>query len=272
MSILSQNKRVPLFFVVGAALLLVVAGTLYFRSRTTLPPALDAVPVSSSATEFFDHSDFDRLLSIYVADERVNYRGWKASSADLAALDSYLRHIGDADLSRLNREEKLAFFINAYNAITIRSILDAYPVASIRDITGVWLIRTWRVAGGEITLDQIEHKILRKEFQEPRIHFAIVCASKGCPPIQRHAFTGVEIDSQLEAVTRSFLNDPARTQLDAQKRRMVVTPILEWFSEDFVAAAGSVPNFVLKYRPDVAGGTKQEWSVEYADYDWTLNE
>lgn len=270
--LVSQANRLALLLLIGVALLVIVAATLYLRARTTLPPGLDAEPARSTATESFDHSDYDRLLARYVSNERVNYRAWKASSSDLAALDAYLRRIGDANLARLGREERLAFFINAYNAITIRSILDAYPVASIRDIAGVWLVRTWRVAGGEITLDQIEHKILRKVFHESRIHFAIVCASKGCPPIQPHAFTGSEIESQLEAVTRSFMNDPSRTHLDAEKRRLVLTPILKWFSEDFIAAAGSVPDFVLKYRQDVTGEGHQDWSVEYTDYNWTLNE
>jgi hypothetical protein len=265
----SSSRRIVIASLALATLLAV--GTYVYLARTSLPPGL-ATTTNASATAAFDHSALDALLARHVSNARVNYAAWKSSPEDLAALDAYLARLAAADLGGLDQSERLAFFINAYNAITIRSILDAYPVASIRDIVGVWKVRTWRVAGGEITLDQIEHRILRRDFQDPRIHFAIVCASKGCPPIQPWAFTGDRIDSQLQTVAESFLNDPARTRLDLAAKRMTLSPILEWFSEDFVKKSGSMPAFVLAFRKDVTAASGNEWRADFADYDWTLNE
>lgn len=236
------------------------------RTAATSRPA--SVPAA------FDHSALDGLLKRYVANSNVDYRRWKSSAADQATLAAYISRLGAAVPEGWSRNEKLAFYINAYNAITVKSVLDAYPIRSIKNIPGVWDRKKWRVAGRDLTLNDIEHKILRAELQEARIHFAIVCASGGCPPLQPWAFSGAMIDEQLESVTRAFLNAPDRIRVDADRKRLSISAIFQWFSEDFVRSAGSVPAFVARYRSSEEARALKEgrWTVSYFDYDWSLNE
>jgi hypothetical protein len=228
---------------------------------------------ASRATAPIDHSDFSALLARYVADERVAYRRWKASAEDRARLDKYVARLATVDASALTRSGKLALFINAYNALTLKSVLDAYPVRSIKNIPGVWTGKKWRVAGRELTIDQVENVVLRGELKEPRIHFAIVCASVGCPPIRPWAFTAAGVSDQLDSVTRDFLNTPARARVDLPRRRLFLSSIFNWFAEDFVRSAGSVPAFVAQYRSNDEASALREgrWSLSYDNYDWSLN-
>lgn len=240
-------------------------------ANTTSRPAAASCPACPAT---FDQSALDGLLKRYVSRERVDYRLWKASAEDQAVLTGYISRLGSADPSGWSRDEKLAFYINAYNAITLKSVLEAYPVRSIKNIPGVWASRKWRVAGRDLTLNDIEHKILRAELQEARIHFAIVCASVGCPPLQPWAFSGAKIDQQLDSVARSFLNAPDRVRVDVERKTLVISAIFQWFPEDFVRSAGSVPAFVARYRfsSEAQALAQGRWTVSYLDYNWSLNE
>jgi len=170
--------------------------------------------------------------------------------------------------------ERKAFWINAYNAFTIELILRNYPVASIRKISGPfgspWKKRFFKIDGRDMSLDDIEHGILRerKEFQDARVHFALVCASKGCPPLQPFAFSADKLDDQLETVTKAYLTDPEKTPFNTSTDTISLIRIMDWYGGDFKRDAGSVKAFVKKYVPPVGEKTR----IEFTPYDWSLNE
>ena len=220
--------------------------------------------------EYFDNSLYQEALFNFVKDGSVDYLGLKNNPG---LLDGYLKRIAELNPVTLNsfeRNEKLAFYLNAYNAITLKVIIQHYPVKSIRDIPGVWEMIKFQVAGRKLTLNQIEHEILRKEFREPRIHFALVCASRGCPKLSQEPFTGKVLDEQLERLAKEFINDAAKVRLDKDKNILYLSSIFKWFKEDF----GDIIGFISKYLPiDEAGFIKEiRPGIRYLNYDWSLNE
>jgi hypothetical protein len=228
-----------------------------------------------------DHSTWDRLLKKYVdRDGMVDYARWKASKSDREALEQYLATLSAADAgARTTNPGKLAFWINAYNALTLQGILDVYPTASIRDHTAkligynIWDDLLLPVSGQEYSLNQIEHKVLRK-LDEPRIHFAIVCASIGCPRLLNEAYTAEKLDSQLADNTRDFFGRENNFQVDSAGRKVRVSAILDWFGEDFGPTPQKALAGLAKYMPneptrDLIAG--EDYSVSYLDYDWSLN-
>lgn len=238
-------------------------------------------PARPAAASPFDHAAFDSLLRRHVRGANVDYRGWHGRPADRAALDRYLARLAAADTTGWPRAEQLAFWINAYNAITLASVLDAWPVASITKVrptlgvlpgNGVWKEKH-RVAGHDVSLDDIEHSTLRRHFAEPRIHFAVNCAAKSCPPLAPAAFTGKGLEAQLDRVTERFIRSP-RYNVTGRARPWALSKIFEWYGEDFTAAAGSVPAYVLRYLPaEQARGVdpaKVRWTAR--TYDWSLNQ
>jgi hypothetical protein len=219
-----------------------------------------------------DHGLYAELLSKYVKNGGVDYAGFKA---DEGRLDRYLSILEHVEPDGLDRNEQFAFYINAYNAWTIKLILSGYPgIKSIRDLGSLfqspWKKEFVRIRGKVLSLDQIEHDILRPRFRDPRVHFAINCASKGCPPLLPEPYRGDRLDDQLTRVTVEFLNQPTHSRLEG--RQLWVSSIFKWFAEDF---APSVVDFYLKYAQ---GKLKQSIEVErdrielkYLDYDWSLN-
>ncbi|MFM8313131.1 MAG: DUF547 domain-containing protein, partial [Deltaproteobacteria bacterium] len=173
--------------------------------------------------------------------------------------------------------EKLAFLINAYNALTIKWILQHYPVKSIKDTGGFlsspWKKKFFKLFGEEQSLDGIEHGILRKDFQEPRIHFAVVCASKGCPALKGEAYTAAKLEEQLESSARNFLRDSERNYYNAEENRFFLSKIFDWYGDDFKKKLGSVQAFIVpRMIPDTSTVKIQESTLKYLDYDWSLNE
>ncbi len=230
---------------------------------TALPTAADGA---------VDHGIYAELLSKYVKDGWVNYAGWKAEEG---RLDQYLRVLEQVEPDRLDREEQFAFYVNAYNAWTIKLILTAYPgIKSIKDL-GSFLQSPWkkefvRIHDQVLSLDHIEHDILRPRFRDPRVHFAINCASKSCPPLLPEPYRGDRLDKQLTRVTVEFLSQPANSRLEG--RQLWVSSIFKWFADDF---SPGVVDFYLKYAQ---GDLKQKLQagrdrieLKYLDYDWSLN-
>ncbi|MEG3977395.1 DUF547 domain-containing protein [Microcoleus sp. herbarium8] len=228
-----------------------------------------------------DFSTWDDLLQRYVdAEGRVNYRRWKAEVADV--LSAWLATLADVDLAAVtDADARLALWLNAYNAIAISQVLEVYPIASIRPkILGIpnWLAfldfftRSNSIIGGKkYSLNQIEHAILRPEFAEPRIHFALVCAALGCPLLRRGAYFPESVRAQLEADTSSFIRNPDKVRYDSAKKTLYLSKIFEWYGEDFVQAAGSVAKYVGGYLgPEVA--VDDEWAIVFLPYDWSLNQ
>ena len=237
-----------------------------------------AHPVAASP---FDHAALDSLLRRHVKGSDVDYRAWKARPADRRALAAYLARLAAADTSGWSRAEQMAFWINAYNAITLDRVLTAYPVESITRIrptlsvlpgNGVWKEKH-RVAGSEVSLDDIEHQTLRRHFADPRIHFAINCAAKSCPPLAARAWTAADLDTGLEEATRRFVRS-RRFNTVARGKPWALSKIFDWYEDDFKVAAGSVPAFVLRYLPEESSRgvdpSRVRWSARA--YDWSLNE
>jgi len=226
----------------------------------------------SRAQNTVDHSIYGELLGRYVQNGEVDYRGFKTEETKL---DRYLEILEKVDTEALGRNERLAFYINAYNAWTIKLILGAYPgVESIKELGSFfkspWKKKIARIEGRVLSLDGIEHDIIRPRFKDPRIHFAVNCASKSCPPLRSEPYRGKDLERQLDEMTRAFINDPSKNYLKGDT--LYVTSIFKWYSEDF---QDDVLSFFLKYaegdlkrRLSASGG---KIKVKYLDYDWTLN-
>lgn len=232
----------------------------------------------------FSYSAYSAILTDYVSDGLVDYQGLQA---DRAGLDSLVTGLAGADLSAATREQKLAFYINAYNLITLRSVIDAYPVKSIKDIDGVWDKKKWLVAGDQVTLNDIEHEILRKDYKEPRIHVAINCASTSCPPLVSQPYYPEKLSEQLDLVSRHFATTPRYNQLDPATGDAQLSQIFEWFGDDFIPryydnglfsvlckAENAAVIFVIQHHPPEQQERlfAADYQVSYLEYDWSLNE
>ncbi|MEG3839579.1 DUF547 domain-containing protein [Microcoleus sp. herbarium14] len=228
-----------------------------------------------------DFTMWDKLLQRYVdGGGRVNYRRWKAEEADV--LSKWLGTLADVDVAAVtDADARLALWLNAYNAIAISQVLEVYPIASIRPkVLGIpnWLAfldfftRSNSIIGGKkYSLNQIEHAILRPEFAEARIHFALVCASVGCPLLRRGAYFPSGVRAQLEADASRFIHNPDKVRYDAGKKTLYLSKIFQWYGEDFVKAAGSVAGYAGGYLgPEAA--VNDEWAIVFLPYDWNLNQ
>uniref|UniRef100_UPI00404A30EE DUF547 domain-containing protein n=1 Tax=Gelidibacter sp. TaxID=2018083 RepID=UPI00404A30EE len=211
-----------------------------------------------------DHSKWNNLLTKYVTDDgNVNYQGFKADKKELASYITYLSHFNPDDTWQ--KEETLAYWINAYNALTIDLILRNYPVKSIKDIDKPWEQRLWKLGSKWYNLEDIEHQILRK-MNEPRIHFAIVCASFSCPKLQNRAFIASDLETQLTNATKEFLSDTKRNEIS--QNHLKISKIFQWFSKDF-KQNGSIIDFIDNYSSvDISPKAK----ISYKDYNWDLND
>ena len=252
------------------ALLLCVGsgGPLAAAPPGTAPPASDSTR----------HAAFDRLLQ-RVVDSRgdVDYAALQARADTVLA--PYLQTLADARPSTLEREARLAFWINAYNAYTLKLIVDHYPVVSIRDIDGPagggtpFERPVGPVADTVRTLDEIEHEIIRVRFNEPRIHFALVCAAKSCPRLRREAYTGPQLDAQLDAQARRFLHASSKNRIPDGDGAIALSRILKWYGADFGPTPTAVQRALAPYfegpvRDSLSQGA---YTVRYRPYDWTLN-
>ncbi|MFK7813026.1 MAG: DUF547 domain-containing protein [Maribacter sp.] len=210
------------------------------------------------------HSQWNSLLSKYVNDKGdVNY---KAFQNDSAALNEYLNFLAEnSPVKGWSKNEKLAYYINLYNAATVKLILDNYPTNSIKDIKNPWGKDWVKTGDGLISLGDIEHKILR-EMNEPRIHFAINCASYSCPKLLNKAFTASKMEAQLQSVTLDFINDKSRNIIS--KEKLQLSNIFKWYKKDFTEN-GSLADYI---KPYTAIEIDADTNIDYLKYDWNLNE
>jgi len=258
------------------------SGAIYSSTQTTALGGLFGPPNANLEEAYagdggslkFDHSILDGLLRKHVdADGWVDYAGLKDDSA---TLDGYVKSVGQVQFDDLGRNEKLALLINAYNAFTLRLILDHYPVASIKDVpeSQRWKARRWAVGSDTWSLEQIEHEQIRPKFVEPRVHFALVCAAVGCPKLRNEAYQAERIDEQLDDQTRYVHTHGRWFDFDAPKGLVRLTKLYDWYGGDFKQVAGSVLDFAARYSPELKrlrnGGTEPR--VEWLDYDWKLND
>ena len=219
-----------------------------------------------------NHNLFAELLQKYVKDGIVNYAGFQSEEDKL---DQYLDLLQSVDPKVLVRDEQFAFYANAYNAWTIKLILTKYPgIESIKELgtfnTGPWKKKVVHLKGVTVSLDHIEHDILRPRFKDPRVHFAINCAAKSCPPLGSEPYLGEKLDQQLDEATRSFINNPKSYRLE--DRKLYVSRIFKWFSEDFnedpLGFFQKYANGELKMN---LANQPAKINVKYLDYDWSLN-
>jgi len=228
---------------------------------------LVGLPGTSFAKDVIDHKPFDALLSKYVHKKNVKYSELKASEKDYAKLKAYVAAVGEAKVEG-SREAQYAFYINAYNALVISAVLDAWPVENVMKLDGFFKKTEHKVAGKMMTLDHLEHKIIRPTFKDARIHFALNCAAKSCPPLKKTAFTAKNVERLLEANTKAFL--PKATKFDGET--VTTSKLLEWFADDFIADEGSVANYLAKYIPERATFLKSgEAKITFSEYNWALN-
>jgi len=217
-----------------------------------------------------DHTPWTTLLARYVDDDgRVAYRDLQ--TRDRAAFDGYLMTLAQAQVEGMSEAEEKAFWINAYNAMIVNGVLQGYTAESLLGRKRFFSWYSLPVAGEERSADDIEHKILRKKFHDPRIHFAIVCASTSCPKLRREAYVAERLDQQLDEAARTFINDPTRNRIDSQQ--VALSQIFQWFADDFVNSAGSVVGFVQRFVADDKKSmlTAKKDNLQYLEYDWTLN-
>lgn len=232
---------------------------------------VDFSEFEQNETEVFSHQSWTELLNEHVSEDgKVNYIGF---TSDSVRLKKYLSLVSDHPPGKnWSSGEKLAYWINAYNAFTVKLILDHYPVKSIKDIGGnvtminsAWDIKFFKIGGIDFDLNTIEHEIIRKQFEEPRIHFAINCASISCPKLRAEAYEAAELDEQLNDQVSTFLNDTSKNKLSAEHSKL--SQLFDWFEGDFLKN-GNLTSFIKTYRPDY----NEENSIEYLDYNWDLNE
>jgi len=236
-----------------------------------------AVPASSQT---FDHSLFDELLKKHVVKGMVDYD----SFGQAGAFNDYLASLEHADVSKLSERERLAFWINAYNAYTIELINKYEERASIKNISegigfertkGPWKEPIVKAAGKTYSLDDVENGIIRKQFREPRIHFALVCAAMSCPPLRSEAYTGAKLDAQLDSQARTFVLDEARgSRVDVKNAVVHASRIFDWYKDDFGGSDAAIAQYLAQYYP--VSPAKQlllggHFKLEFLDYDWTLN-
>ena len=214
---------------------------------------------------------YDGLLQKYVTKGGVRYAAWKAEKDDRRALERVISHISKASLKGKSRNEQLAFYINAYNAWILKTILDDYPTKSIKDVRlFVFRRNRLRVAGKKTSFHKLENDVIRKKFKESRVHFVLNCASTSCPPLHHRAFAAETLDATLTQLTRDFITgNPLGVRLRKGGREVHVSKIFDWYEKDFKAEAGSVLAYLEKYRgKPYPKGAK----LTFQKYDWSLNQ
>jgi hypothetical protein len=227
-----------------------------------------------------DLAQWNRILSTYYNPARgMDYKALKAR--DMAAVQALRQQLGRVNVAALDRKSQLAHWINVYNINTVATILESYPVDSIRDISTDPIIRLnvfkkdrVPVGSAKVSLNDVENEKIREGFKDPRIHFAINCAAKSCPPIRTEAFTGAKLDAQLDDQARRFLGS-TRFSRDGDTLVITTTKIMDWFSDDFEKWGGGKAAFIRKYVPADKQrliDTAKKIELEYADYDWSLND
>lgn len=232
-----------------------------------------------------DHTAWDALLKTYVKPgangvNNVDYAAFKKNSHQ--DLKAYLADLADVDPTKLGPEDAYAYYVNLYNAKTIDIVLDHYPVKSIKDISlgggllaavtgGPWKAKVVEVNGKALSLDDIEHGILRKDYDDPRVHYAVNCASIGCPNLAAEAYTGDRLNAQLDAGARAYVNDRRGFSFDGDT--LTASSIYNWFSEDFGGTEQGVIAHAKKYAaPALAEKLNAVTSIDGYEYDWALND
>lgn len=246
----------------------IVVLTLFLTACGQVP--LTFAPQDPIPVENYSPDLLNKVLQEYVHDGEVDYSAIRKDPR----FALYLALLDRVDPNQLSDDRRLAFWINAYNAFAIKGILDGLTPAPYVGWFRYFKLAEYRVGGRTITLSYLEHEVLRAQFREPRIHFAIVCASRSCPELRSSVYRGEQLDEQLESAARTFINDASRNRFDRKNKIVQLSMIFKWFAKDFEAEAGSLLGYVRRYVAD--SEVAQEllsisYEVEFLDYDWSLN-
>jgi hypothetical protein len=245
------------------------------------------VDEAAIANAEFSYEPYAEVLETYVDEQGlVDYEALQASPGKLLTFNALIGEVSPETYANWSEAEQIAFLVNAYNSFTLESIIDQQPLkASIRDIPGVWRIREFAIAGESKTLDNIEHQTLRVDFNEPRIHAALVCAAISCPPLRTEPYTGENLDVQLDDQVNQWLNGPHGLRIDRTENAVYISAIFDWFGEDWIPSYGAdagftgndqeraVLNFISQYldAADAEYLRQGNYELRYLDYDWSLN-
>jgi len=236
---------------------------------------------NDAGTEVVDHSAFGQFLSdsVEASGDGINrVRYAEVSPEDRQRLDGYIQALAARDPAQLNRNEAFAYWVNLYNALTVQLILDNYPVKSIRELkphplaVGPWRMELITIAGVSLTLDDIEHGLLRAHWGDPRVHYAVNCASISCPNLLGRPFTGGELDPMLDRAARAYVNHPRGAKVNPDGK-LILSSIYKWYAEDFGGDEQAVIDHLLNYaEPALAAEIRAAQSIDDYEYDWSLNE
>lgn len=247
----------------------IVIGLTVLTACTTVPASFK--PANPLLPGEFSHRLLGEVLAAHVRNGIVDYPGIQRDDR----LSVYLAQLDRVDPNAFaTRNERLAFWINAYNAFAMKGILDHYSPVSYVGRYRYFIGQDYRVGGETINLYDLERKVLIAQFYEPRMHFAIVCASMSCPKLHPWTYEPNELDRQLEQVAKEFINDPTRNRFDRRQKVASLSMIFKWFEEDFSTAAGSVLAYVSRYIEDPALArelAEPGYRIEFLEYDWSLN-
>lgn len=248
-------------------------------------PLVPRLPQEARAAFDHSHARWTAILKAHVRGGGFDYAKLKQ---DRAAFDAYcaeLAAVTPPELAAWSDAQRHAFWINVYNAFCVQKVVDNYPLKSIRKLDGAFGLNTVFDKGfipmnahapdGEdapLSLNDVEHEILRKRFKDARVHAAINCASVSCPPLRSEAFVADRLDVQLEEQMRAFVNDATRNRIDPVKQELAVSEIFKWFAEDFERSAKSVKEYLVRYAPAEKHDFIRLSKVRFLDYDWDLND
>ena len=279
-----MSPRSCLRLLIGSGLALVLGG--FTPLESLLAPKSDPWPRwtahDPASSAIIEHDAWDSLLKSYVhrAPDGINRFAYgQVSEVDRQALDTYIAGLAGVAISRHRRDEQRAYWINLYNTLTVRVVLDHYPVATIRDIDispgffseGPWGRKLVTVEGEALSLNDIEHRILRPIWKDPRVHYAVNCAALGCPDLAATAFTGANTDSMLDHAARAYVNH--RRGARVENGNLIVSKIYAWYAEDFGNSAEGVIDHLKRYAgPVLAVTLKSSGGIDGYAYDWSLNE
>ncbi|NET55594.1 MAG: DUF547 domain-containing protein [Symploca sp. SIO2E6] len=275
--------------------ILVLFPTLMILASCAGPPPSNQAQDTNTQTQTasvaqaapLNYDDYAEVLTTYVTEDGlVDYQKLQENRQQLDDFNAALGAVNPNDYESWSEAEQIAFLTNAYNSFTLQSIIDQNPLKkSIRDIPGVWKGRKFDVAGQTKTLDNIEHKTLRVDFNEPRIHVALVCAAISCPPLRDEPYTGEQLDAQLDDQTSKFLDSPHGLRIDREKDTVYISSIFKWFGKDWEQTYGVEDKFtgnaseraVLNFISNYLSSEEKEYleqgdyKLKYLDYDWSLN-
>ena len=229
--------------------------------------------LAAAATAFGQKSDwvasYNTLLGKYVTSGGVKYAEWKANAADVQAIQSVVDGIAKENVAAMGKQQQLAFYINAYNAWILHEALGKYPTSSVKDAFFTFFTgKRIAVAGQQTSFNSLEKDTIRSKFSEPRVHFALNCASRSCPPLNRSAFSADKLDGQFEALAKGYVNSDRGVKYNAAAKSAELSKIFDWYKDDFKADGGAIAFINKRRSTQIPADAK----ISFQDYDWGLNE